>query len=114
MIDFTAQITTKDADRPMVIETLRQLTGPTRVLPGCVGCELLVDVDLPNRITFIERWQDEESLVRHIGSREFRSVLAVVDLSTVEPTIRFGWIARTEDLEFVREAFENRSTGEKP
>lgn len=114
MIDFAAQVTTDDANRPLAMDALRQLLGPTRVLPGCARCELLLDTEDPNRITLLERWMDEESLVRHIASREFRAVLAVVDISIVEPEVRFDWIARSQGLEFIKETFQNRGTGENP
>ena len=114
MIDFAAQVTTSDADRTMAIDALRRLLGPTRVLPGCAGCELMVDSEDPNRITLLERWEDEQSLVRHIASREFRAVLAVVDLSVAPPSVRFDWVARSQGLEFIRETFTDVSTGENP
>jgi len=114
MIDFAAQVTTNDANRPLAMDALHRLLGRTRVLPGCARCELLLDAEDFNRITLLERWEDEESLVRHITSREFKAVLAVVDISIVQPEVRFNWIASSRGLEFIRETFQNRTTGENP
>ena len=90
----------------MVLDTLRQLLEPTRVLPGCACCDLLQDAQDPNLIALFERWEDEESLIRHLRSRPFRAILAVVDLSVEQPDIRFDWIARARGLNYIAQTLD--------
>ena len=91
----------------MVLDTLRQLLEPTRVLPGCACCDLFQDAQDPNRISLFERWEDEESLIRHMRSRQFRAILAAVDLSLEQPDIRFDWVARVRGLNYIAQALNN-------
>ena len=48
---------------------------------------------------------DEKSLVRHIRLRDFRAVLAVVDMSPERPEVRFDRVTRSQGLEFVEETY---------
>ena len=107
MIHFTARISTSERDRPLVLDTLRQLLEPTRVLPGCACCDLFQDAQDPNRIALFEGWEDEESLIRHIRSRRFRAILAVVDLSVEPPEILFDWVARARGLDYIEQTLNN-------
>ncbi len=110
MIHFTARVTTSERERPLVLDTLRQLLEPTRVLPGCACCDLFQDAQDPNRIALFERWEDEESLIRHLRSRQFRAILAVVDLSVEQPDIRFDWVARVRGLDYIAQTL-NQAIG---
>jgi quinol monooxygenase YgiN len=101
MINFIARVTTSDKDRPLALDTLRRLLEPTRVLPGCACCDLFQDAQNPNHIALFERWKDKESLIRHMRSRQFRAILAVVDLSVEEPDIRFDWVAHGRGLDYI-------------
>jgi quinol monooxygenase YgiN len=101
MIHFTARVTISERERPLVLDALRQLLEPTRVLPGCTCCDLLQDAQDPNRIALFERWEDEKSFTRHLRSRQFRAILAVVDLSVEQPDIRFDWVARVRGLDYI-------------
>ena len=51
----------------------------------------------------IERWVDEGSLLRHMRSRDFRAILAVVELSAKSPDLRFDWITGTRGLDYIEE-----------
>ncbi|MEA3278500.1 MAG: putative quinol monooxygenase [Pseudomonadota bacterium] len=104
MIVLTARVTTSDAERAAAIGTLRRILEPTRVMSGCCGCDLYQDNENRNRVELLERWENEESLNRHIRSREFRAVLAVVDMSVDQPEVRFDWVTQTQGLGYVEEA----------
>jgi len=103
MIEFSARVRTRETDRALVLDTLHRLLEPTRVLSGCAGCDLFQDAQDPNRIALFERWDDEESLIRHIRSRPFKAILAVVDLSEEQPDIRFDWVVRGRGLDYIEQ-----------
>lgn len=48
-----------------LINALHILIEPTVKEPGCVRYELNQRVDDPRRITFIEKWKDQEAFDRH-------------------------------------------------
>ncbi|ESQ16714.1 MAG: antibiotic biosynthesis monooxygenase [Thiohalocapsa sp. PB-PSB1] len=103
MIQLTLCVTTSDRDRPSVLDTLRRLIEPTRVLSGCNCCDLFQDAQDPNRIALLERWEDEAALNRHLRSRPFRAILAVVDLSVEPPDIQFDWVAQGRGLDYIEQ-----------
>jgi quinol monooxygenase YgiN len=103
MIQLTVCVTTSDRDRVSVLDTLRRLVEPTRVLSGCSCCDLFQDAQDPNRIALLERWQDEAALNRHLRSRPFRAVLAALDLAVEQPDIQFDWVAQGRGLDYVEQ-----------
>jgi len=55
------------------------MVEPTRVAPGCLGCHLYQDLLEPQILLFEERWENEESLNRHVRTEQYRKVLLVMD-----------------------------------
>lgn len=59
------------------------LIEPTREEPGCIGYELLENLEDPRELTFVEEWQGESALEAHFSTdhvasalQEFPAVLA--------------------------------------
>jgi quinol monooxygenase YgiN len=101
MVLVTISITASARGRRDVLRALRVLAPPTRARPGCLGVHLLQGVDNRNAITWIEEWDSEDALKRHIRSDEYRTLLAVVDMSMREPEVRFHTIAKTAGMELI-------------
>ncbi len=108
MIVLTLCLVTSDDERPAALRTLKRILEPTRVRTGCGGCDLFQDSEQPNRIELVERWEDEQPLLRHLRSRDFRAVLAVIDMSITQPEVRFDWVTRTRGLGFIEESLSAR------
>ena len=58
-------------------------------------------MDNRNAITWIEEWDSEDALRQHIRSDEYRTLLAVVDMSVREPEVRFHTVAKTAGMELI-------------
>jgi quinol monooxygenase YgiN len=99
MIVFTLQLTSPPQKRKEILDTLRSLVGPTHVEPGCLGCHLQQDVLDPNLLTFVEEWERETDLDRHMSSREYRRLLAVMDMASALPRVTFMTVSDVEGFE---------------
>lgn len=104
MILLTTGITVAGKQRDEVVRMLRTYAGAASTQRGCLATRLVRDVDNRNAITWIEEWEDEAELRRHVRSDAFRTLLAVMDMSMTTPDVRvhatttdegMNWIAAT-------------------
>ena len=83
------------------VRAMRALQGPTSAKPGCVDCRILEDVDDKTLIFYIEEWGSCEQLERHIRSDHYRRLLAIIEMSSEWPDIRYDTVSQHEGIEFV-------------
>lgn len=101
MIIATLRIVVPPEKRDAVLQTLRSLLGPTQVQPGCISCQVHQDIENENALTLVEEWESQAELDRHIRSEEYRKVLAVMDMSSKPPEIKFNTVSSTAGMETV-------------
>ncbi len=93
---------------------MRQVAGPLEAQPGCQTCRILADVRSEGLLSLMVAWGTEEDLERHIRSELFWKVLALMEISSRKPEIRFHTVSRTDGLESLeRIRGTGRSTGSK-
>ena len=101
MITSTFRFYVYPEHRGNVLKTLRSVIGPTEVQPGCISCHMYQDVDNPNNLTYVEEWESEEALNKHICSDFYKGILSVLDLSSREPSVQFHTVSETRGLDFI-------------
>lgn len=99
------KIVASPAKRKEILKTIRPLLAPTRVLRGCIRIQFYQDIESLNHMTLVEEWDSRADLDYHLCSDEFRSILAVMEMSSKPPEIHFHTIEKTGGLEFVTAAF---------
>ena len=104
MITAMLRIDVGDDKRAEVNRLLRSLIGPTRVETGCISCRLYSEADNPNIVTWMEEWRSEDDLRRHLQSPQYRKILAALDMSDVQPEIRFDTVVETAGMRLIAEA----------
>ncbi len=72
--------------------------------PGCLGCHVYMDALEKNVVMFEQTWRSEEDLTRHLRSRDYQSVLILMEMALAQPEVRFTEIARTSGLETIEAA----------
>jgi quinol monooxygenase YgiN len=101
MIIATLRMTASPGKQTEILHSLRPLLGPTRVQPGCLSCRLYRDVEHTNVFVWMEAWESQAALERHLRSAEYRILLALLDLSSQPPEIRFDTVAATQGMEMI-------------
>jgi quinol monooxygenase YgiN len=79
---------------------LAGILGPTRVQPGCLGCTLATESD-PDALLYMEIWESEADLLKHLQSDGYAKVLATMELSTMEPDVCIYEITNHRGLEWI-------------
>jgi len=101
MVISTLRIVTAPHSRAGVVRALAAQLSPTRVQPGCSRCDLYQDLENGDVITLVEEWESQAALGLRLDSEEYRSVLAVIELSQAQPVIHFDTVIRRAGLEIV-------------
>jgi quinol monooxygenase YgiN len=90
--------------REEALRIARSLLGPTGAAPGCVHCAFYMDTQNENCLFYVEEWQSEDDLQRHIRSDDYRKFLALIDLSSEPPDLKFHRVSETFGMEYVSRA----------
>lgn len=82
-----------------VLKNLNAVIGPTMVQPGCIGCHVYRGVEDSTTLFFIEQWNDEEQMRKHLRSEDFKVILAMMELSIMEPEFSIQTISDTKGID---------------
>jgi len=101
MIHACLKIVLPADKREEAMRIARSLLGPTSAAPGCVGCGFYADAQNENTLCYVEDWETEEDLQRHIRSDDYRKFLALIDLSGEPPELKFHRVSETYGIEYL-------------
>ncbi len=83
------------------LRIVRGLLGPTSATPGCVHCGFYTDAQDENVLCYVEDWETEKDLQSHILSDDYRKFLALIDLSSEPPDLKFHRVSETFGMEYL-------------
>jgi quinol monooxygenase YgiN len=104
MVITTLRIMTPPEKRDEILKTFRSIVGPTRIKPGCISSRIFVDLEDANALSMVEEWETEADLNRHVSSREYTKLLALLDMSSEPPEISFKKVLSSSGLDAVKAA----------
>ncbi len=93
------------------LKILRSLALQVRDEPGCLSCSISRDTEKSDALIYQEHWKSEESLNKHICSREYLNLLLVMEMSLEKPEVRFDTISCSTGMETIERI---RSSNPKP
>ena len=65
--------------------------------------DVLQDVVDANLISFVQEWDSREAMAEHIRSKDYRNILAVMELASEPPEIKFVEALNTDGMELIEE-----------
>jgi len=101
MIHVSLKVVPPVERRQEAMRIVRSLLGPTGAAPGCTSCGFYTDAQNENTLCYVEDWDTEEDLQRHILSDDYRKFLALIDLSSEPPDLKFHVVAETFGIEYL-------------
>jgi quinol monooxygenase YgiN len=101
MVRASVSISVDVATRDQVIAALRSLVGPTRAAAGCLECTLYCDAEDDSHLSLVEEWSTEEDLTRRLRSKDYRTLLLIIELSQTQPCVQFDYIERRRGIEWI-------------
>ena len=104
LITSTIRITASENPDGEIVRVLRSLIEPTRVATGCSSCGLYKDLHDEGIIIWVEDWNTQEDLERHLTSPQYKKILAAFDMSNAQPDMRFNTVVETKGMELIAEA----------
>jgi quinol monooxygenase YgiN len=71
---------------------------------GCISCRLYHEEAQPAVVTWVEEWQSEADLRRHLKSPRYKKILAALDMADARPEVRFNTVVETKGMQLIEEA----------
>ena len=97
----TLKMVVRPERRSDLLVTMRGVLEPTRVEKGCLSYRLYEDTENKNAFVLLEEWATQEDLERHIRTDNQLRLLALMDLLSEQPELRFNTVAKTAGMELV-------------
>ena len=107
MVILTLSLIVSPADRKNAVSIFETIAGSTSVKPGCKRVMFCSDVNNDDNLMLIEEWDSMEEAEQHIGSEEFRKIMAIMDMAVEPPEILFHSVSSTMGFELVEKVREN-------
>lgn len=101
MIRVSVVIRTWASIEQNLLDALRYLRIGTQLEPGCLRCCVWSEPDAS--IHYMEEWETEEDLARHVRSQRFTSLLGVLESAPEQPQVTFDFVTATRGLEYAAE-----------
>lgn len=79
MILVLGSVVASEGSLAEILRLSREHVARSRTEPGCISHAVHVDTENPNRLVFVEEWQDQAALQAHFrvpASRAFAAALA--------------------------------------
>jgi quinol monooxygenase YgiN len=85
-------------------QTLLAIVSQIRRGKGCMGCDVLRNVEDENRYRLIGKWKSKNDCNNHLRSEEFSVLLGAMNLLQKRPEIRFDVVSSTKGIEEIHKA----------
>jgi len=92
--------------RSDLLEAMRGMLEPARVERGCLSYSLYEDVENSNTFVLLEEWATQEDIERHISTDNQRRLLALMDLLSAQPELRFNTVSHTAGMDLIENVLE--------
>ena len=111
MILVTLRMIVRPEKRLDLLEAMRGMLEPARVERGCLSYRLYQDVENRNALVLLEEWATQEDLEGHISKDKQRQLLALMDLLSEQPELRFNTVSRTAGMELIENVLKKDEPG---
>jgi quinol monooxygenase YgiN len=109
----TLKMLVRTGRRGDLLEAMRGMLEPARVERGCLSYRLYEDVENSNAFVLLEEWATQEDLERHISKDNQRRLLALMDLLSEQPELRFNTVSHTAGMDLVEDILRTDGPDER-
>ena len=102
-VRMTVEWTVRPEQFRSVATALHSVMMATRAEPGCLNCSLATELGKRVTIQFVEAWESEESLKRHVRSDRFVTLAGLMESSTEAPRVDFALPSGPRGLDYAGE-----------
>lgn len=94
-----------EQDVKKIEELLSSSSECTLSKSGCLECNISSDKADPLKVLYQEQWQNESIFRQHVGSQEFKHVLAAIDMCCEMPEVKIGKMVTRSGLDSLNEIY---------
>lgn len=109
MFMLSLKISSPPGKRTELLKSLKLLTGPVVVEPGCLTCQVYEDKKSHGDFLIIEEWHNQDDLTKHLKSPLFRKLLAVTEISDSSPQIRCEEVINTDGIKYIQSLMDGNT-----
>jgi quinol monooxygenase YgiN len=102
MFMLSLKISSPPGKRSELLKSLKLLTRPVVVEPGCLTCRVYEDIKSRGDFFIIEEWHNQDDLTQHLKTALFRKLLAVAEISDASPQIRCEEMHNTDGVQYIQ------------
>lgn len=101
MLLSTLRMIVRPERRSAFLVTMKGMLEPARVERGCLSYRLYEDIENGDAFLLMEEWASQYDLERHIANGNERQILALMDLLSEQPELRFNTVLHTAGMELI-------------
>ena len=109
MIMLSLKISSPPGKRSELLKSLKLLTSPVVVEPGCLTCLVYEDTKSLGDFLVIEEWQNQDDLAKHLKTALFKKLLAVTEISSSAPQIRCEEVNNTDGVKYIQSLMDGNT-----
>jgi len=102
-VRMTVEWTVRPEQFRAVATALQTVMVATRAEPGCLNCSLATELGRRVTVRFVEAWESEDSLKRHVRSDTFVTIAGLMESATEAPRMEFQLQGGTRGLDYAQE-----------
>ena len=106
MIVVTSRMIARPEAQEEFLKALRGMLEPTRVEARCRNYYFYQDVENKNAFILVEEWETKADLDCHIHKDSYRKLLALMDLLSEPPEIKFNTVSHASGMEYIAEVLD--------
>ena len=102
MVQLTVRLlVAPDRTDDIVRTLLRVVMLPAQQVPGCHFAQVYRRADEPQRIDYVEEWDDLAGLRPQLSCERFSRLLEVVEMAAEPPEVEFRCISETHGINYI-------------
>jgi len=101
MVQAVLRLKVIPENKDKAVEIINFILERIRVESGCASCHFYQDTASKGEFMLWQEWKTRADLERHIRSEEFRHILALIELASEPPEIRFNTISKEDGVETI-------------
>ena len=102
MVQLTVRLLAAPDRVDGIVRTLlRVVMRPAQQLSGCHFAQVYQRVDEPQRVDYVEEWDDLAALRPHLNCERFSRLLELIEMATEAPEVEFRCISETHGIDYV-------------
>jgi len=109
MFMLSFKISSPPGKRSELLKSLKLLTSPVIVEPGCLNCQVYEDAKSRGDFLVIEEWHNQDDLTKHFQTALFRKLLAVTEISYSTPQIRCEEVNNTDGVKYIQSLMDGNT-----